>query len=86
MARRAAGASIRDPQSLLNSTAAESMRDAVAAAFPVDGQAADIVQSAIRLGLADSIHWVFGAAALVALSGLIGSVVWREVPMRRSAR
>ncbi len=81
-----AGASIRDPQSLLNPTAAESMRDAVAAAFPASGSAADMVQSAIRLGLADSIHWVFGAAALVALCGLVGSVIWREVPMRARSR
>jgi EmrB/QacA subfamily drug resistance transporter len=81
-----AGGSIRDPQSLLNPTAAAAMREAVAAAFPANGNAADIVQTAIRQGLAGSLHWVFGAAALVALVGLFGSVIWREVPMRPRSR
>ena len=60
------------------------MRQAVSSAFPLDPSAPDVVLAAIRIGLADSIHWVFAAAALVALGGVIGSVIWREVPMRRS--
>ena len=78
------GGSIRDPQSLLNPSAADAMREAVRSAFPLDPSAPDAVLAAIRVGLADSIHWVFAAAALVALAGLIGSVIWREVPMRHS--
>jgi hypothetical protein len=75
------GASIRDPQSLLNPSAADAVRQSVSSAFPQDPAAADVVLTAIRIGLADSIHWVFAAAALVALCGVIGSLIWREVPM-----
>ena len=44
------------------------------------------VQLAIRDALAGALHWVFAAGALVSLTGLIGSLVWHEVPMRRSSR
>lgn len=45
----------------------------------------DALLPAIRTGLAGALHWVFGAAAVVAFIGLVGSVVWREIPMRRSS-
>jgi MFS family permease len=80
------GASIRDPQSLLNPSAAEAVRLAVTSAFPADPVAPDAVLSAIRFGLAESINWVFAAAALVSLGGLLGSLLWREIPMRRGSR
>lgn len=78
-----AGSSIRDPQSLLSPAAAESLRLAVAAAFPISPEAPEVVLNAIRLGLSGALHWVFLGAALVGLCGLVGSVVWREIPMRR---
>jgi EmrB/QacA subfamily drug resistance transporter len=37
----------------------------------------------IQAGLEGALHWVFAAGALVMATGLIGSVFWREVPMRR---
>ena len=77
------GDGIRDPQSLLNPSAADGVRQAVGIAFPLDPTAADVLLAGIRLGLADAIHWVFAGAAIVALGGLIGSVIWREVPMPR---
>ncbi|MBV9543991.1 MAG: MFS transporter [Chloroflexi bacterium] len=79
-----AGASIRDPQSLLDPSAAESLRVAVGAAFPQAPDAADTVLAAIRVGLSGALHWVFLAGASVALMGLVGSLVWREIPMRGS--
>jgi EmrB/QacA subfamily drug resistance transporter len=35
-------------------------------------------------GLEGALHWVFAAAAVVSLGGLLGSLVWREIPMRRA--
>jgi EmrB/QacA subfamily drug resistance transporter len=81
-----AGASIRDPQSLLNPSAAEALRLSVTQAFPTVPNAADAVLSAIRQGLTNALHWVFLASAGVTLAGLIGSLIWRDVPMRRSSR
>ena len=37
----------------------------------------------IQTGLEGALHWVFAAGALVMATGLIGSMFWREVPMRR---
>jgi hypothetical protein len=79
-----AGASVRDPQSLLDPASAEMLRTSVAAAFPSSPEVADAVLAAIREGLSGALHWVFVGAALVALLGLVGSIVWREIPMRRS--
>ena len=63
---------LRDPQSLLDPSAA-----------PVFS---DVALGAIRIGLAGALHWVFSASAVVALFGLAGSVVWRELPMRHGRR
>jgi len=52
----------------------------------LDSSAAPAVQLAIRAALAGALHWVFGAAAVISLFGLAGSLVWREIPMRRSSR
>jgi hypothetical protein len=78
------GASLRDPQSLLDPAAAESLRLTVVGLFPESPAVADTVLGAIRDGLAGALHWVFGAAALISLTGLAGSIVWREIPMRMS--
>jgi EmrB/QacA subfamily drug resistance transporter len=59
---------LRDPQSLLDPAAAQAFSDAALAA--------------IRIGLAGALHWVFGSAAVIALMGLVGSLMWRELPMR----
>jgi hypothetical protein len=80
------GAGVRDPQALLNPAAALALREGVAQAFPGSPETADLVLGAIRSGLAGALHWVFAAGALMMLVGLVGSLVWREVPMRRSAR
>jgi EmrB/QacA subfamily drug resistance transporter len=81
------GASLtRDPQSLLNPAAAETLQSSVAQSFPGAPQTAELVLSGVRLGLAGALHWVFGAAALMMVGGLLGSIVWREVPMRRGRR
>jgi len=64
--------SLRDPQSLLDPAAAHAF-----------SEAALVV---VRAGLAGALHWVFGGAALVALIGLVGSVAWRELPMRHARR
>jgi Major Facilitator Superfamily len=79
------GAGLRDPQSLLNPAAAEALRAAVSSTFPSPPQTAEVVLNAVRGGLAGALHWVFAAAAVVSLFGLLGSVVWREIPMRRSS-
>ncbi len=44
------------------------------------------LQAALRQGLAGALHWVFGAACAISLTGLFGSVIWREIPMRQSSR
>jgi len=44
----------------------------------------DVLQSAMHAGLSGALHWVFAAAALVSLTGLLGSVLWREIPMRQA--
>lgn len=95
------GAGVRDPQALLNPNAAMALREAIAQAFPttpttpttptapnaLDAAAtADLVLAAIRDGLSGALHWVFALGALVMLVGLVGSIVWREVPMRRPGR
>jgi EmrB/QacA subfamily drug resistance transporter len=79
------GASLRDPQALLNPAAAEAVRSSVLGAFS-EAQApavADLVLAAIRTGLAGALHWVFAAAAITSLVGLIGSLLWRELPVHR---
>jgi hypothetical protein len=44
-----------------------------------------MVLGAIRESLTSALHLVFWLAALVMLGGVVGSLVWREVPMRRAA-
>jgi len=77
------GAGLRDPQALLNPAAAEALRASVSQAFPGAPDVADLVLGAIRTGLAGALHWVFAAGALMMLIGLVGSAVWREIPVRR---
>jgi hypothetical protein len=77
------GAAVRDPQALLNPSAAEALRAGLAQAFPDAPGAADLVLGAIRIGLAGALHWVFAAGALVMLGGLIGSLLWTELPIGR---
>ena len=80
-----AGASLRDPQALLNPAAAEAVRSSLLGAFS-EAQApvvADLVIAAIRTGLAGALHWVFAAAAITSVVGLIGSLLWRELPVHR---
>jgi EmrB/QacA subfamily drug resistance transporter len=77
------GAAIRDPQVLLNPRAAETLRASVAQAFPGTAGEADLVLAAVRVGLAGALQWVFAAGALVMVGGLVASLVWREVPIRR---
>jgi hypothetical protein len=36
-------------------------------------------------GLSGALDWVFTAGALVMAGGLIGSLIWREIPLRRAA-
>jgi EmrB/QacA subfamily drug resistance transporter len=79
------GAGLRDPQTVLNPSATDTLRAQLALAFPDAPGTADLVLAAIRDSLAASLHLVFLIGAGVMLMGLIGSVVWREVPMRRRA-
>jgi hypothetical protein len=81
-----AGAGLRDPQSVLNPSASEALRDQLGVAFPNAPDTADLVLAAIRASLGGALHLVFLLVAAVMLVGLLGSVLWREVPMRRSAR
>ncbi|HEX8969703.1 MAG TPA: MDR family MFS transporter [Chloroflexota bacterium] len=78
-----AGAGVRDPQSLLNTTATETLRTQINQAFPDAPGTADLVLEAIRASLGQALHWVFLLAAAVMLCGLVGSLLWREAPMRR---
>jgi EmrB/QacA subfamily drug resistance transporter len=77
-----AGAGLRDPQSLLNPSAASTLRAELDQAFPDAPATADLVLTAIRGSLGSALHLVFLISALLMLAGLIGSVLWREVPMR----
>jgi hypothetical protein len=78
-----AGAGVRDPQSALNPDATAALRDQLAAAFPNLPDVADQVLASIQNSLADALHVVFFIGATVMLCGLIGSIFWREIPMRR---
>jgi EmrB/QacA subfamily drug resistance transporter len=77
-----AGAGWRDPQSLLNPAAALTLRSQLGQAFPDAPGTADLVLAAIRGSLDSALHLVFLICALLMAGGLIGSLVWREVPMR----
>jgi EmrB/QacA subfamily drug resistance transporter len=79
-----AGSGVRDPQSVLNPSATEVLRDQIAQAFPLAPETADLVLGAIRDSLASALHLVFFIGACVMLAGLVGSLIWREVPMRRA--
>jgi EmrB/QacA subfamily drug resistance transporter len=79
-----AGSGVRDPQSVLNQSATEVLRDQIAQAFPLAPETADLVLGAIRDSLASALHLVFFIGACVMLAGLVGSLIWREVPMRRA--
>jgi EmrB/QacA subfamily drug resistance transporter len=79
------GAGVRDPQALLNPAAALALREGVAQAFPGAPEMADLVLAAIRSGLGGALQWVFAAGAATMLVGLVGSLVWREVPMRHTS-
>jgi hypothetical protein len=77
-------AGLRDPQSVLNPAATELLRQQVGQAFPLAPETADLVLAAIRDSLASALHFVFLIGAGVMLLGFVGSLVWREVPMRRA--
>jgi MFS family permease len=77
------GGILRDPQALLDSAAAEALRASVLSRV-AEPATADLVLEAIRTGLAGALHWVFAAAALVSVVGLVGSLLWRDIPMRRA--
>src|SRR5262249_50035461 len=65
------GESIRDPQSLLNPSAAEALRASVDRAFPQGPGTSDLVLEAIRFGLAGALHSVFLIAAAIMLLGFV---------------
>jgi EmrB/QacA subfamily drug resistance transporter len=76
------GAGLRDPQSVLNPSASEVLRQQLAQAFPAAPQLGDLVLNAIRDSLGSALHVVFVIGACVMLVGFLSSIVWREVPMR----
>jgi EmrB/QacA subfamily drug resistance transporter len=79
-----AGSGFQDPQSVLNPSTAGSLRDLLAQAFPATPDVYDQVVNAIRDSLGSALYLVFLIGAGVMLTGFVSSVVWREVPMRRS--
>lgn len=79
-----AGSGFRDPQSVLNPSTSDLLREQVGLAFPTAPETADLVLNAIRDSLGSALHLVFVVCACVMLFGLVGSLVWREIPMRRS--
>lgn len=66
------------PQALVNPAQADSLRAALAETAP---EASELVFAALRTGLAESLHWVFLAAAFIFGSGLVACVFIREVPI-----
>ena len=80
------GAGVRDPQSALNPDATAALREQLAVAFPNLPDAADLVLRSIQDSLAAALHTVFFIGAAVMVCGLIGSIVWREIPMRRTTQ
>jgi hypothetical protein len=74
---------VRDPQALLDPAAADALRASVVAAFPTAPERSELVLDSIRAGLAAALQWVFAAAALISLGGLVGSLLWRDVSMHR---
>jgi hypothetical protein len=81
-----AATGLRDPQSVLNPNTADLLREQLAQVFPNSPDVADLVLSAIRDSLASALHLVFLICAVIMLVGLVGSIIWREVPMRRMMR
>jgi EmrB/QacA subfamily drug resistance transporter len=79
-------AGLRDPQSVLNPEATAALREQLAVRFPDLPNVADQVLGSIQDSLAGALHLVFFIGAVVMLCGLIGSIVWREIPMRRVSR
>jgi len=80
------GAGLRDPQTLLNPEATAALREQLSVAFPNATDLADEVLRAIQASLGSALHLVFLIGAGVMLFGLVGSLVWREIPMRRMSR
>src|SRR5262249_12723944 len=80
-----AGAGFQDPQSVLNPSTSGTLRDLLVQAFPSAPDVADLVVNAIRDSLGSALHLVFLLGAAVMLTGFFSSIIWREVPMRRSA-
>jgi hypothetical protein len=79
-----AGSGFRDPQSVLNASTSALLREQVGVAFPSAPETADLVLNAIRDNLGSALHLVFVLCACAMLVGLVGSLVWREIPMRRT--
>jgi MFS family permease len=70
---------LRDPQALLDPAAADALR-----ALVPTGAGGELLLTAVRTGLAGALHWVFGAAALVAFVGFVSSLIWRDASIRGS--
>jgi MFS family permease len=79
-----AAAGLRDPQSVLNPSANEALRDQLGQVFPAAPETADLVLNAIRTSLGSSLHLIFVLCACVMLFGLVCSLVWRDIPLRQS--
>jgi MFS family permease len=76
------GAGLRDPQSVLNPDATAALREQLAVAFPNLPDVADQVLLSIQDSLGGALHLVFFIGAVIMACGLIGSLIWREIPMR----
>ena len=79
-----AAVGLRDPQSVLNPSTNEALREQLGQVFPAAPETADLVLNAIRNSLGSALHLVFALCACLMLCGLLGSVVWRDIPLRRS--
>jgi EmrB/QacA subfamily drug resistance transporter len=66
--------------SVLTGPAAAAVRDPQSLLEPTGVDEA--LLSILRGGLSSALDWVFIAAALIGLIGLIGSLLWREIPLR----
>jgi len=53
------------------------------APFDVTALLSGPIASGTREALANSLHWVFASACLVSVLGLLGSLVWRDLSIRR---
>jgi MFS family permease len=71
----------QNPQALVDPSASAALKLALAESLPSMPEATDVVFTALRAGLAGSLHWVFLAAALIFGSGFVACLFMREVPI-----